>query len=162
MVNIIIDQLTNSIVKIETGEIFETELNPISTKDLAASKNWLFDWVKEHNKYQIFKLTIKNDNEIQGLISLEIGQGFVFVSLVENAPFNVGKNQIYNGVGANLFAYACKISEENNFDGYVSFIAKTELIEHYKNSLGAKLISNQSMIIDGIAAKKLITRYFKK
>jgi hypothetical protein len=61
-----------------------------------------------------------------------------------------------------LFAFACKISEENNFDGYVSFIAKTELIEHYRNSLGAKLVSNQSMIIDEIAAKKLITRYFKK
>jgi hypothetical protein len=91
MVNIIIDQLTNSIVKLETGEIFETELYPISAKDLFVTKNWLFDWVKENNLYQIYKLTIRDDTEIQGLISLEVRRGFVFVSLVENAPFNIGK-----------------------------------------------------------------------
>ena len=162
MVNIFIDQLTNSIIKLETGEIFETTLIEISKSELSNLKGWLFDWMKESVKCKIFKLTIKDYEEIQGLISLEIRRGFVFVSLVENAPFNIGSKQIYKGVGGNLFAFACKVSLENNFDGYVSFIAKTELIEHYQNSLGAKLVSNQSMVIDENAAQKLLEKYFKK
>ena len=47
------------------------------------------------------------------------------------------------------------------FDGFVVFIAKTKLIEHYKKTLGAKLISSQRMIIENEDAKKLIYQYFK-
>lgn len=83
MVNIFIDQLTNSIIKLETGEIFETTLIEISKSELSNLKGWLFDWMKESVKCKIFKLTIKDYEEIQGLISLEIRRGFVFVSLVD-------------------------------------------------------------------------------
>jgi hypothetical protein len=34
----------------------------------------------------------------------------IFVNLIENAPFNIGKKKLYEGVPGNLFAFACKLS----------------------------------------------------
>ncbi len=51
---------------------------------------------------------------------------------------------------------------EQRFDGYVSFIAKTQLIDHYKHTLGAVNISGQLMVINTNSALKLIDKYFKK
>ena len=59
-----------------------------------------------------------------------------------------------------LFAYAAKLSFELGHDGFLSFVAKTELIEHYQRTLGATLFLGQKMFIDTKAAGKLIASYF--
>ena len=81
---------------------------------------------------------------------------------MESAPYNIGHNGKYNGVGAHLFAIACKLSWNEGNEGYVQFVAKTNLIDHYKKTLGAKLIENQSMYIDSYNSLKLIKQYFKE
>jgi hypothetical protein len=95
------------------------------------------------------------------LISYSIEDNFVFVNLIENAKFNRGKAKLYEGVGGNLFAYACKLSLEEGFGGFVSFKAKSTLIEYYKKALGAQVAFGQRMYIDNIASVKLISQYFK-
>jgi len=98
---------------------------------------------------------------IQGLISVEKQGGFYFVSLIENAPFNIGKDKEYSGVATNLFAFICKLSKENGFEGFVVFEAKTALIEHYKSTLGAQTVGNSiRMFIDEAQAEKLIAIHF--
>jgi hypothetical protein len=47
---------------------------------------------------------------------------------VEAAPHNVGKMGKYKGVGAHLFAIACKLSWDAGNEGYVQFTAKTDMI----------------------------------
>lgn len=81
--------------------------------------------------------------------------------LIESAKFNKGKDKIYLGVPCNLVAFACKISLEKGYDGYVAFDSKTVLLEHYKQILGATHLIRQRMFIDPVAAQRLITRYFK-
>lgn len=83
------------------------------------------------------------------------------MELVESAPFNHGQNKLYEGVSGNLVAFACKVSFQHGFEGFISFIAKTKLIEHYEKSLGAYHFGNQLMIIHTKAAEYLIDRYFK-
>jgi hypothetical protein len=68
---------------------------------------------------------------------------------------------LYEGVAGNLVAYACKISFHNGFGGYLSFTAKTKLIDHYIKTLDAYHFGGHLMIINTIAAKKLIDKYFK-
>jgi hypothetical protein len=68
---------------------------------------------------------------------------------------------LYEGVAGNLVAYACKLSFQNGLDGFVSFTAKTKLIEHYANTLGAYLLSGNRMVIPEISAKTLVDKYFK-
>jgi hypothetical protein len=163
MINIHIDELTNSIKLRETGEIFETQILPIMEADIQNLFGWSFDWQNAKNHYDIYKLTtIVDNNIVQGLIAIEVKKGFIFIELVENAPFNIGFKQIYRGVGGNLFAFACKLSFELGFDGYVSFVAKTELIEHYREKMFAKSLSGQRMVIETDGAKKLVNQYFSK
>ncbi len=82
--------------------------------------------------------------------------------LIENAKFNKGKNKLYKGVAGNLIAFACKESFSKGYDGIVSFIAKTKLIRHYQDTLGAKVFHANQMYIDTSESMKLVNRYFKK
>jgi hypothetical protein len=163
----IIDRLTNSILNTVSGDSFQTEVIRLSKSDLkniTKIKGWSFNWKTEFNeiKKEVYKLTIVNNPSIiQGLLSLTIEQDHVFMDLLESAPFNIGKNKLYEGVAGNLVAYACKISFQKGFEGYIAFTAKTKLIEHYEKTLGAYHFKNQRMIIETAAARLLVEKYFK-
>ena len=68
---------------------------------------------------------------------------------------------MYEGVAGNLVAFAYKISFQKGYEGFVAFTAKTKLIKHYEETLGAYHFMNQRMIIDSEAAKFLVKKYFK-
>lgn len=162
-----IDALTNSIRNTVSGDSFRTEvlrLTKADLKQLTKKNAWNFNWKTEldNNTKEVFKLTIVgNSNIVQGLVSLTINSDHVYINLLESAPFNLGRNKLYEGVAGNLVAYACKISFQNGFDGFVSFTSKTRLIEHYQKSLNAISFGGQLMIINTLAANILIDKYFK-
>ena len=162
-VDIEIDKLTNSIENVITGESFETEFSKVTSKEIK-KKDWLFDWHKElkDDSFEVYKMTtVENKHIIHGLISLQKREDFIFISLVESAHFNRGKDKVYLGVGGNLFAFACKTSKDIGFDGFVSFISKTSLMEYYNKTLGATKAIGQRMVIVEKDAEVLINRYFK-
>jgi len=162
-ISVEIDKLTNSIENVITGEIFATEFNQAVRKEIK-KVDWLFDWHKELKDKDnlVYKMTtVENKQIIQGLISISIHDGLVFVNLVENAKFNRGKQKVYVGVGGNLFAFACLKSKELGFDGCVSFLSKTSLFEYYNKSLGAIRTIGQRMAILENEAQILIKQYFK-
>ncbi len=64
-------------------------------------------------------------------------------------------------MAGNLVAFACKTSFENGYGGIVSFVAKTQLIEHYSQTLGAKIFGGNRMFIDTKEANIITLRYFK-
>ncbi|NOX84560.1 MAG: hypothetical protein GXO86_01125 [Chlorobi bacterium] len=161
-----IDELTNSIINAVTGDTFQTNISRLVKSDLqnvTKKKGWLFNW-REETKYperDVYKLTIVNNEKIiQGLICLEVKIDHVYMHLVESAPFNKGKNKIYIGVPGNLVAFACKLSFQRGHEGNVAFISKTQLIEHYIKTLGARHVGGRIMIIDRNAALKLIRKYY--
>ena len=143
-IEIKIDRLINSVINVSTGDVFNTEIDKIVKKDFKTLKsNWNFDWIKEYQLTEVYKLTIKNNpNIIQGLIGIKEIYDNIRVNLIENASFNIGKNKIYEGVAGNLFAFACKVSFERGYEGNISFISKSNLISHYEESIGAKRIRN--------------------
>ncbi len=161
-----VDKLTNSIENVISGDSFSTDVSLVSIIDLkntAQKSNWQFDWKNEFKQPErdIYKLTISNNQKIiQGLISLEIKFDHVYMHLLESSPFNKGKNKVYMGVPGNLVAFACKLSFQRGHDGNVSFFSKTQLIEHYKETLGAIHVGGRIMIIETTAALKLISKYF--
>jgi hypothetical protein len=69
-IDIEIDKLTNSIVNIISGEVFETEFSKVSSKEIK-KKDWVFDWHKElkDKSNQVYKMTtVENKTIIQGLV----------------------------------------------------------------------------------------------
>jgi hypothetical protein len=165
--NIVIDGLTNSIRQVDNGVSLETEISLAIKEDmkLATKKNnWHFSWKTEFNLDDriVFKLLKADEPEIiQGLISLSDMDGFVYVHLAESAPMNFGPDKKHEGVGGNLFAFACKRSWDLGNEGFVSYQAKTNLITHYEKVLGAVHIGGHNMIIYPQEALFLIKQYFK-
>ena len=161
-----IDELTNSIKNIVSGDSFQTTISRITKSNLKVilKKNgWLFNWKQELSfpERDVFKLTIvNNQNIIQGLISLEVKPDHVYMHLVESAPFNRGKSKIYSGVPGNLVAFACKLSFQRGHEGNIAFVAKTQLIEHYIETLNAIHFGGRLMIINTQAALMLVNKYY--
>jgi hypothetical protein len=162
----IIDKLTNSIENVQSGDSFPTDISLLTNEELkmVTKKNgWRFNWANEFKVPQrdIYKLTIANNPTIiQGVISLEVKADHVYMHLIESAYFNIGKHKTYFGVPGNLVAFACKLSFQRGGEGYVSFIAKTKLIDHYIESLGAVHFGGHLMVITTSTALKLINKYF--
>lgn len=106
-------------------------------------------------------MTIRNNPDIiQGLTSISDLNDHYYLHLVESAPFNMGKNKLYEGVPGNLFAFACKSSWDKGYQGFVVFTSKTKLIDHYEKSLGATHVGNHKMVIFPHEALNLIKKYF--
>lgn len=162
----IIDKLTDSIENTQTGEVFDTEIMRFTDKEIKQIKkaDWQFDWSKElrDKSKEVYKLTtVNNPTIIQGLLSIEDKQDHIFMHLIESAKFNKGKDKVYFGVPGNLVAYACKVSVDKGYEGFLAFDAKSVLIKHYQETLYATHFRGLRMFIETSAALKLISQYFK-
>lgn len=121
-IEIEIDSLTCCLRNRRTREIIKTEFSPVTlfeVKDLKKN-SWRFDWTEPFkNGFDVYRLSMQGDNEIQGLIALKLepGSHAVKIDIVESSPKNVGRGGRYEGVGGHLFAIAAKISIENGFSG---------------------------------------------
>jgi hypothetical protein len=164
----VVDRLTNSIVNCISGDSLLTDvsrLTRIDLKQISKKTGWTFDWKKELEiiENEVYKLTIRNSNSIvHGVVSISYKHDHVFINLIENAPFNQGKSKLFEGVAGNLVAFACQLSLQRGYQGNVSFLSKTKLINHYIDSLGAIHIGNHVMIINSFGANKLVEQYFKQ
>lgn len=162
----IIDKLTNSIENVVTGDSFQTDILLVTTldfKSITKKNGWVFNWLIEFKEpsRDLYKLTITNNPSIlQGLISLEVKDSHVYMHLIESSPFNKGKTKVYAGVPGNLVAFACKLAFQRGHEGNISFISKTQLIDHYEKTLGAVHFGGRLMIIETNAALRLIKKYF--
>ena len=162
----VIDKLTNSIENTSTCEVFDTEIVRLTLKDLNQIRkaDWQFDWVKEikDKTKEVYKLTTANNPTIiQGLISIEDKEDHIFMHLIESAKFNKNKYKVYLGVPGNLVAYACKVSVDKGYQGFLAFDAKSALIKHYQETLYATHFRGLRMFIETNAALRLISQYFK-
>ncbi len=162
-----VDKLSNSIVNTVSGDSFQTDVRLLTKQDLKSTLKrygWNFDWKNELglNDREVFKLTITgNQNIVQGIASFSVKKDHVFLNLLESAPFNIGRNKLYEGVPGNLVAFGCKLSFQRGGEGFMAFHAKTALIEHYQDTLGAVHAGGHLMVIDSEAAAFLIEKYFK-
>ena len=84
------------------------------------------------------------------------------MDIVETAPHNYSHTGKYQGVGGHLFAIACQVSMEAGCDGFVAFVAKSDLITYYQKVLNAQAARGQRMYIDKAAADILIEKYIRK
>jgi hypothetical protein len=167
-----IDKITDCIEEVASRVSYNTEVLSVSKADLkqvSKSTGWDFPW-KSFAKLperSLYKLVICDDPDqtIQGLISLEIMEAERYIELhhIESAAHNYGKHKRYAGVAGNLVAFACKLSFEHQFEGFVAFKAKTALIEHYMLTLNAILLNPKQnrMAIFPESAQKLVNSYSK-
>jgi len=168
-IDVLIDKLTPCLERVSTGEILATVFSIARNEELRGlqKRGWNFNWIADELKDTIvYKLTLKDDDVIQGLIAVEINpkEYAIHAHLVESAPHNLGKSKEYEGVGGHLFAIAIKLSLALGFDGFVYMDAKNpELVRHYAKTLGAIQIRTRiheyRMAILEDNAQRIIEKY---
>lgn len=174
-IDIYIDEITPCLLDSKNMVYVDTEyekIPKISTKtaaDMIKLEKWKFDWSDPLlNDCDIYALHTDGSKATQGLIacreikSQKGAEGYIEVVLVESNPKNVGEEGRYKGVGAHLFAIASKLSMELGYEGYVYFVSKTDLVEHYEETLHATLIGDRKMLLSSEASQYLIDVYNEK
>lgn len=166
-IDIAIDRFMPCLLDKRTGELVDTTYSLTSPSELTGlkSKGWLFNWQDKTLKdSDIYKLTLKGDAEIQGLVAIHDNpsNSAIYLQLTESAPQNrIGRR--YEGVGGHLFAIAAKKSLDAGYGGYVYFEAKNiQLAKHYSNAFGARLYGmpyQYSMALEEDAAQALLDIY---
>ncbi len=160
-------RLSNALTEIALGDVYDVAVLKVEKSDYSKIRKiqgWRFLWVDEvkNPEREVYKLVIIGTYQIQGLISIKGSEGFYEMYVVETAPHNYGKNKKYGGVLHALVAFACKKSFEARFNGEVAFTSKSTLIEHYRQTIQARLIYPPNrMAIFSEDAYKLVSSYFK-
>ena len=120
-----------------SNEKINVKVIPIEDTELQKIQNFQFDWEKEKN-FETFKLVVNGTNEILGFLSLDrnFEELRIEIRLLELSKNNIGSKRKYNRIAGILISYACKLSFQSGFYGFVSLIPKTNLINHYIETYG--------------------------
>jgi hypothetical protein len=124
-----------------SGEYVPVTITLMQPRDINTMRpGWTpgFNW-RLYFKYanvEVYKIMLLGSDRIEGAIALEPMQDHVWVHLIEKSPLNRGALEQYQFVAHHLFAFAAYRSFEMA-DGFVSFDAKTGLVEHYMKRYGA-------------------------
>ncbi len=154
--------------KVAAHVVLLDEARQIPTK----KQGWSFSWknkFKEEN-CRVYALLTVGGSEIQGMLALKLveannpKQCHYKMDLVELAPHNYGSEGKYKRVAGCLMAFACSraFELENNYKGWLSFVAKTKIANMYIENYGAKLLVSSNppiLCFDGVASTNLIKEY---
>lgn len=154
--------LKNAITFNPTGKLCNAVAAIATSAEIKAHKEYFgFNFQKNINdKATVYKITKQTDDDvIQGLVSVKPAEGFLDCGNMELHKINKKPLLLHNGVGKAMVALCCKISFELGNDGYITFDAKTNLVNYYTR-LGALNIGGIRMYIPTTAAKKLVDIYF--
>lgn len=139
------------------GEV--EEITPIELKSLQKTNNFKFDWSKE-SKYLILQIHIKGKTEVLGLMSIiDIPREFrIHINLIESSVKHRGKAKQIDNIPGCLISYACKLAFEKGYDGFVSLIPKTQLIDYYHRKFGFVQVGAQMAVLDN-QSRLIISKY---
>lgn len=144
-------------------------ISPETALQMQKYEKWKFDWSKpDLADCTIYALYVEGSGVTQGLIACREYKskgsvdGYIEVALAEANPKNVGKAGKYKGVGAHLFSIASRLSFDLGYDGYVTFVSKSNLVKHYIEALHAEVLFDRNMQLNPDASKFLINVYDKK
>ena len=174
-IEIIIDEITPCLKDSSIDEYVDTDYEKIehisssTASQMKKYEKWKFDWSDtDLDDCSIYALYVKGTKQTQGLIACREfknhnqTKGYIEVVLAEANPKNVGSEGRYKGVGAHLFSIASRLSLNSGYDGYVTFVSKTDLIQHYIDKLHAEVLFGSTMQLDTEAFKRLVRIYDQK
>ncbi len=123
-----------------TNESFEGEIKRISVaeiQNLKGNKNFTFEWDQEKNR-EIFALTLKDKEEILGLVSITDNKKEfrIHINLLEASNNHRGKKKKLRSIPGCLIGFACKAAFKKGYGGFVSLIPKTYLMSYYQEHFG--------------------------
>jgi hypothetical protein len=124
-----------NIVEVLTGKIYAIEVLPVESADykLLPKARYSFDW-KEEKTHEVYKLVIKGQNEILGLVSIERipSEWRIHIRLLTVSLENKGEEKVFEKIAGNLIAFVSKIAVADYGElACVSLRPKSSIAQHY-------------------------------
>lgn len=148
---------------------FRTEafIKDAKRRDLPPQREgWQFRWrtLGRVEGGRFYKLTTKKaPARIEGMLMLTLfNDEMVYMNNIEVAPHNFGQSKRFQNVAGCLLAYACYKSFEwgrGDYQGFLAFDSKTQLIELYQQKYGATHARGHKMFFDPTAGQALMETY---
>jgi hypothetical protein len=152
-----------AIIEVATGRKLQSSVTPLVNADFKqiTKKRYFFDWKKERGISDLFKLTLKGESEILGLLALvDFPREFrMQIHLLCVSRENQGKDKIYEGIAGSLIAFAGRVAITKYFEqACISLLPKTELRSHYKSKYGM-MDGGPQLFLEGSRLNDLIKKY---
>lgn len=123
------------IIEVSTGKAYPIEILPIGKLDyrFLSKSRYFFDWKKE-SKEEVFKLVMKGQSDILGLVSIERipAEWRIHIRLLTVSKENSGSGKVFENIAGNLIAYVSKIAVGDFGElACVSLKPKSSIAQHY-------------------------------
>jgi hypothetical protein len=124
-----------NIVEVLTGNICPIEVLPVTNTDFTSisKARYFFDW-KEEKKEEVYKLVLKGQKDILGLVSIERipSEWRIHIRLLTVSVENKGKEKEFDKITGNLIAYVAKIAlADFGQMACISLRPKSSIAKHY-------------------------------
>lgn len=124
-----------NLVHVSTGTIFQVDILPVDELDfkLLTKARYFFSWNKEKGE-EVYKLVIKGQKDILGLVSIERipSEWRIHIRLLTVSKENKGSVKVYDKIAGNLITHVAKIAvEEFGEKACVSLRPKNAIANHY-------------------------------
>jgi hypothetical protein len=137
----------------------------IEPKDLRilTQKRYAFTWKFLKDTCAIYKLFIKGEGDILGVMALIDfpSEKRIEIKLLANSKENKGRNKRYDRIAGCLIGYACNLAvKKYRLEACVSLVPKTVLVRHYMDkyymqNAGWKLYINDHQL------EKILKEYYE-
>lgn len=123
------------VVEVLTGKTHPVEILPVENTDYPSlsKTRYAFDWKKE-KKEEVYKLVMKGDIDILGLISIERipTEWRIHIRLLMVSKENKGKDKKIEHIAGNLIAHVAKIAVADFGElACISLRPKSTIVNHY-------------------------------
>lgn len=145
-----IDELVPCLRDVKTGQLVDTTVSRVYNRSELKGYNkkngWYVDWSRTPKDVEIYKVCVKGDTEIQGLLGIRCDDDHkaVYLHWGVVAPHNNpqllnGQPKKYSGVGGHLAAIAAERSIESGYGGAMyGFAANKDLVKMYCEKYNAE------------------------
>lgn len=146
------------------SKVKSVNISPVVRSDIKSltKRRYFFDWKKEFST-ELYKLTLKEQNDILGIISLERipTEWRVHIRLLTVSSENKGSGKIYEGIAGNLLAHAAKIAvNEYGEMACISLRPKSSIVLHYISKYNMN-ITGTTLSLEVPEILDLINKYEK-
>ena len=150
------------LIEVKTGNNINGKVIELTDKQvvkLKGNRKFQFDWSKE-SKNDVYALMNKGNNEILGLCSITFVKEElrIHLNLMESSIPNQGKNKLIDGIPGCLIGFVCRLSFKQGYDGFVSLLPKTRLVNYYQKKYGFVHMGNYMVVFLDLS-QAIISKY---
>ncbi len=151
------------LIDTSSGDLVEALILEIEPKDfqkVKKGKGFVFDWSVEE-KHDVYKICLRGEEtKILGLLSLidHPAELRIHISLIEVIKEQVGRGKTLDHIAGCLIGFACGIAFRKGYEGFVSLLPKTRLIDLYQEKYGFRQYG-RLLALEHEQSKRVIDQY---